>query len=417
MGNLINLELLLNIFDFTEKFVYLVNNKKGKHMELIRKKIKAYRLFGNKKLHPDVDTKELSPFLINYYDLLNTEQRIKTFITIINTFLSVQQHNDKREVNYSKPDLIIQPPELLIHFNSFIDFFLKQKDSTDVIKFIAKNNKELFFRILGVHSQNFEKTHELINFLCIADFLNNISYEDFLIAFQKYNCQHCHSTEAYCYFFEKFILNSEDNIQLFLKDYHSNYKHYHYDSSFELSIAIGHVLGAYLNKNPEYKKDFFNIAFANGVDFDSLYHSKSIREYMDKDCIALFSEKLYASIPDNYSKIKEDFAEGISTTMKLLKEFPEYSKKPEFRILDIIRKGEVKKRFYESMQIYSEYDFAEMVKIFKIKFPNLYKATFINKNPPFVSPTKPETRVYLDKVLLIMNMGTVGQHKQKQKRI
>lgn len=386
-------------------------------MEQVRKKIKAYRLFGNKKLHPDVDKNELAPFLIHYYDLLNTEQRIKTFITIINTFLSVQQHNDKRQVNYSRHDLIIQPPELLIHFNAFIEFFLTQKDSHDIIKFIAKNNTELFFRILHIHSQNFEKTDELIDFICVPDFLNNILYKDFLIAFQKYNDQHCHSMKAYSYFLEKFILHSEKNTQLFLKDYHFNYKHYNYNSSFHFSTAIDHVLGVYLNKNPEYKKDFFNIVFANGVDFDSLYHSKSIREYMDKDCIALFSEKLYASIPDNYSKIKEDYAVGISTTMKLLKEFPEYSQKPEFHILDIIRKGEVKKRFYKSMQMYSEYEFAEMVKLFKIKFPNLYKATFISKNPPFISPTKPETRVYLDKVLLIMNMEPVEQQKQKQKRI
>jgi len=386
-------------------------------MEQLRKKIKVYRLFGNKKLHQGVDKNELAPFLINYYTLLNTEQRIKTFITIINTFLSVQQHNDKRQVNYSRHDLIIQPPELLSHFNAFIDFFLKEKDSHEVIKFIAKNNTELFFRILRVHSQNFDKTHELIDFLCIPDFLNNISYEDFLIAFQKYTYQHCHSREAYSYFLEKFILHSEDNIQLFLKDYHSNYKHYHYDYSFELSEAIDHVLGVYMNNNPAYKKDFFNIAFANGVDFCNLYHSKNIREYMDKDCMALFSKKLYAAIPDNYSKIKEDYAVGISTTMNLLTEFPEYSQKPEFKILDIIRKGEVKKRFYKSMQMYSEYEFAEMVKLFKIKFPNLYKATFISKNPPFISPTKPETRVYLDKVLLIMNMEPVEQQKQKQKRI
>lgn len=404
-------------FDFTVKFVYIIKNNKGKYMEQVRKKIKAYRLFGNKKLHPDVDTNELGPFLINYYDLLNTEQRIKIFITIINTFLSVQQHNDKREVNYSKPDLIIQPPELLIHFNSFIDFFINQKDSHDVLKFIAKNNKELFFKIVEIHSQNFEKIHDLINFLCIPEFINDISYADFFQSFQKYHRQHNDLYDAHAYFFQKFVLHSEEHIQLFLEYYYANYKTDYYKCSFRLSSVIDDTLGKYLNKNPQYKKDFFKTIFAEGINFDNLYQSRSIREYMDKECIVFFADKLYAAIPDNYSKIKEDRASGIYSTIRLLNQLPEYGQKPDFYILNLIGRGCIKKRFYECMQIYSQYDFAKMVKIFKTQFPHLYKSTFINKNPPFISPTKPETRIYLEKVLLIMNMETVEYQKPNQERI
>lgn len=386
-------------------------------MITIRKKIKAYRLFGNKKLHSEVDKTELAPFLINYYLNQNTEQRIQSFMVIMDTFFTVQQHNDKREVNYSKPDIVIQPHELIVHFNAFINFFIHENDSHEVIKFIAKNNKDLFFRILEVHSQNTEKNEELVDFLCIPEFIKNISYTEFLKYFKRYDTKHDPLNYTHSYFFQKFVLYSEDRIKLFLEYCYTDYQKDLYKCSFRLSSAIDYTLGIYLNKNLKYKIDFFETIFSEGIDYDNLYQSRSIREYMDKECLVFFADKLYAAIPDSYSKIKEDRGLGIYSTIKLLDQIPDYRQKPDFYILNIINRGSVKKRFYKCMETYSEYDFAKMIKVFKTQFPHLYKATFINKNPPFISPKKPETKIYLDKALLIMNMEDIEYHKKKQERI
>lgn len=380
------------------------------------------------------EEEELGNFIVDYYESLSFTAK-KIFIKMfLKTIKEIHSHNDdiitsnenrrrNRQLKEGQVKLEDDPyfKQIKELVSGFIDYWVKDNHSLDLIKILLKESPYTLFIFIGINNRysSEEKPdyyNNVIDFIINKDFFTSIKKRDFFISLCKLNYDGMDTAQSFIYGYS-YIINryfsfiSEEErkgpaIDCYKKSTFSNKEFMRFSSP--IRIGIENLIKNGFDSGWINKIKFFEDLFKNHPKFGhhywrgETYSNIVIYELADKDIMHRFTNEIYSSIPDNYSVIKN--GHGIWECLEFLSKESHLKNNDSVEMLMMIKSSASTKLFISFVKDNGVEQMVHKIKKFKKDFPSIYKSTFEGKNPRFLNKKNKESCSLFEKVMIHINL-------------